>query len=206
MAGSWMRRLMPWLPVLGWMALISYWSGQSDLPIDQPALARLLRGEQHQLAHTAAFGILAVLLRWALGSMPRGGVVAWLIATAFGLLDEVHQAFTPGRAPDPQDLLVDSLAALAAAVAADAFVAGPVGRAGRVTRWKPSQFLAPVAVAALAGWCVLLLQPQSPWYARTARRAAGAVERRVPDSAERLLSGVVRRGIAAARAARDAIR
>ena len=49
------RWLNAFLPVLLWMALITYWSSQSTLPIDDyPWLTRLLRGQQHPLAHAAA--------------------------------------------------------------------------------------------------------------------------------------------------------
>ena len=190
-----------WLPVASWMLLITYWSSQSDLPIDHPRIARLLHGEQHELAHTAAFAILAVLVRWALGDTPRAIGTSWLVATLFGLMDEIHQAFTPRRTPDPADLLVDSLAALAAAVAADAFVAGKAGR------WAPSRFVAPLAVAGVAAWCFLLLLPlPSASTVRTGRQAVMTLERRLPDPVGHLAGSAVRHSVAMAVALRSELR
>ena len=190
-----------WLPVLSWMLLITYWSAQSDLPIDHPRIARLLHGEQHELAHTAAFAILAVLVRWAIGNASFGIGKAWLTATLFGLVDEIHQSFTPRRTPDPVDLLIDSLAALGAAVAADAFISGRAGR------WAPSRFVAPVAVAAMAAWCLLLLQPlPSAATIRAGRQAVASLERHLPNPAAHLAGSAVRRSVALAVALRAELR
>ena len=45
----------------GWMALLTYWSSQGNLPIDQPVVATTLHGFQHRLAHLAAFALLEEL-------------------------------------------------------------------------------------------------------------------------------------------------
>jgi VanZ family protein len=42
---------------------------------------------------------------------PRAGVAAVLLATMYGVFDEVHQSFTPGRSPDVRDLVADALGA-----------------------------------------------------------------------------------------------
>jgi VanZ like family len=52
------------------MALLTYWSGQSNLPIDQPFVANALHGFQHRIAHLIAFGLLGLLARWAFDGLP----------------------------------------------------------------------------------------------------------------------------------------
>lgn len=103
-------RVVRWLPALGWMAFISYWSSQSRLPIDIPGLAFAL----HKSAHVGAWTILAWLNLLAVGRVPRARLLAWLLAAAFAGLDEWHQSFTPGRGAAFGDVLLDSAAAAAA--------------------------------------------------------------------------------------------
>ena len=85
------------LILLSWMALLTWWSGQGNLPIDQPSVAGPLHGLQHRLAHLIAFGLLGVLGRWAFDGWPRAFLLAVLLTSAFGATDEWHQSFTPGR-------------------------------------------------------------------------------------------------------------
>lgn len=57
---------------------------------------------------------------WFLGLRPRinqlglTGVVAWLSATGYAGLDEIHQMATGGRTPLFQDIALDSIGALLA--------------------------------------------------------------------------------------------
>jgi VanZ family protein len=74
---------------------------------------------QDKGVHFIEYGILAALMTHALhGTWP--GLRAWSLfamawaATVFwGLLDEIHQAFVPGRVADGFDLLADALGGLA---------------------------------------------------------------------------------------------
>ena len=102
------------LVVLGWMAVLTFWSGQSNLPIDQPPISTVLHGFQHRLAHLAAFGLLALLARWAFDGWPRSAVLACALTSVFGASDELHQTLTPGRHPGLDDWAVDTLAAIVA--------------------------------------------------------------------------------------------
>src|SRR5260370_31129326 len=99
------------IALISWMALITYWSGQSTLPIDQPNVANALHGLQHRIAHVVVFGLLGLLARWALGGLPRATLLAVLLVSIFGATDEWHQAFTPGRRAAIDDWAVDTASA-----------------------------------------------------------------------------------------------
>lgn len=69
-----------------------------------------------KLAHFCVYGLLATLVRRAL-SGPRAGLVAVLATSLFGVTDELHQAFVPGRSTEVADWVADTLgAALAVAL------------------------------------------------------------------------------------------
>ena len=68
--------------------------------------------------HFALFGLLALLLLESCrraGGWSRAALLGVLIVTvSYGIIDEWHQSFTPGRSPDPADVCVDLLGAVAA--------------------------------------------------------------------------------------------
>ena len=73
--------------------------------------------------HGAGYAILGVLACRALARglgrpVPaRAAVIAVLIGTLYGVTDEVHQSFVPGRNADPWDVVKDLGGAAAGAVA-----------------------------------------------------------------------------------------
>ena len=106
-----MLRRLSLLLALAWMALLFYLSHQPA--IDTP----LLFPGQDKVAHATVYGILGMLL---LGALPRpaGGYtgrqvcISTLLAGLYGMSDEIHQYFVPGRTADVQDWLADTLGAL----------------------------------------------------------------------------------------------
>lgn len=93
-----MKPLQP-LYLLGaalYMALIFYLSAQPGDAVGIPA-------PWDKLVHGAAYALLGGLLQRALGKP----ALAWGIAALYGLSDEVHQHFVPGRRLDPADWLAD---------------------------------------------------------------------------------------------------
>lgn len=116
--GPW-RQVWLWAPVVVYMAGI-FWASSLTSP---PSPAGVSDKSQHAAAY---FGLALVALRALAGGRWSGvGPVtlagAWLIATAYGATDEVHQAFTPGRNPEWADIGADAIGALAAAIAAGAW-------------------------------------------------------------------------------------
>ena len=110
-AWRWVKRqplLYLWLPVVAWMGLIFYLSAQPDLPTPDAGWLQLVISSA---AHIFLFGVLAMLLARALGQQRFAWPVALAVVLLYALSDEFHQAFVPGRHPDPWDLACDALGA-----------------------------------------------------------------------------------------------
>lgn len=118
---TWPKR---WLPVAAWCALIFFLSHQTkaDFASVQPSgitqtpastflgiNADVLVGKS---AHIFLFGVLAALLWRATGS----NVLTLLLVLFYGVLDEWHQSFVPGRTPRLTDVGFDVAGALIALV------------------------------------------------------------------------------------------
>ena len=109
-----------WMPVALYAGTIFYLSAQSH-PEDQLPLF-LLRDVSDKVLHAVEYGILSLLcyraFRRAAGpAVARQAVMlAILTASAYGLTDEVHQAFVPLREASWQDWLADTISATVAAV------------------------------------------------------------------------------------------
>jgi VanZ family protein len=56
--------------------------------------------------HVAGYAVLALIYRRALGGVPGRARLAWVLAVLYGLLDEFHQSFVPGRHPSLVDALL----------------------------------------------------------------------------------------------------
>ena len=96
------------LAALFWAGLIFYLSSQPS--IEAPALFP----GQDKLFHLIAFGILGFLTMGTLQASHAGYPTrrVWLVVlavTLYGILDEVHQYFVPGRNADIYDALADAL-------------------------------------------------------------------------------------------------
>ncbi len=98
-----------WAAVIAWMGVIFFLSSRPDLPNFAPGLP----GLEELGGHLTAYGVLAGLLWWALrGSRVRYPATwALVLAVAYGVSDEFHQSFVPGRDMSVSDLMVDLLGA-----------------------------------------------------------------------------------------------
>lgn len=70
------------------------------------------------IGHFAEFFLLGLALANALRlhlPLGRAAALAVALASAYGVTDELHQIFVPGRTCDPLDWLVDTIAAALAA-------------------------------------------------------------------------------------------
>lgn len=77
--------------------------GLSSRPGDQVGIPE----PWDKLVHACAFGLLAFVWYRAIHSF----WMAWVITALYGLSDEIHQGFVPGRARDIEDWLADMVGA-----------------------------------------------------------------------------------------------
>jgi len=103
-------RYVPMVVVMGTIYLLSAQPGDS---LSLPQLPGL-----DKLAHMAAYGILALSILFAFSKSTKKNdvkrvvllTVVWCLA--YGITDEFHQAFVPGRSPSLLDLLADCIGAV----------------------------------------------------------------------------------------------
>jgi VanZ family protein len=108
-AGNPLTAIFRWGPVLLWMAGITYFSSLSD-PLGPLSRYSDLIG---QIGHIAEYAGLAVLLHRATHHPSRtthhAFALSFAIGLLFALLDELHQAFVPGREAALGDVGLDTV-------------------------------------------------------------------------------------------------
>lgn len=113
-----MTFLWAWGPALVWMAVTFYLSHQSvvDIPLDAP----------DYVAHGIGYAGLGALFMRALAG-GRLSAMSWrwvLLATLlgglYGVSDEFHQSFVPGRHSSLSDIVADTVGSLLGACGAAA--------------------------------------------------------------------------------------
>ncbi len=100
-----------WLLVAAYAGFIFYLSEQPQLPSTPGG---------DKTAHVVAYAVLGGLLAWALAPRWPAGwrtVAAALLAAAYGVFDEWHQSFVPGRDASGADMLADLVGSVFGAVA-----------------------------------------------------------------------------------------
>lgn len=104
-----------WLLAIGWMGGIFYLSQQSSPLGASPSEA------ESYLAHLCVYAVLAVLFYWAIWTAVARedpeleiivAAVAFGLTVLYGVSDELHQAFVPGRTASERDLAVDAIGAV----------------------------------------------------------------------------------------------
>ncbi len=100
------NRFMLWLWPLTLATMIVVASGRGQ--VASPALV-----DFDKVAHFSLFGLLASLVVRT-GFPPRRAWVAVAVVSLFGLTDEWHQSFTPGRSVEVADWVADTLGAIVA--------------------------------------------------------------------------------------------
>jgi VanZ family protein len=95
-----MNKIIRFLPAIFWMGIIFYFSSRStsSVPISYQYQFLFFKS-----LHLIEYGILGILLFYALSSLPFTLLIAYLYA----LSDEIHQYFIPGRGSKFTDTLFD---------------------------------------------------------------------------------------------------
>jgi VanZ family protein len=112
------RFLRYWLPLIAYCLCIFLQSSTSELPVELPAFEHA-----DKVLHAGGYGLLGILFYRAYRSLwPNAS--GWSMANAsllsaafYGLSDEIHQYFVPGRSADPWDWLADTIGAMLGVVA-----------------------------------------------------------------------------------------
>ena len=106
---SWSRQLLAWSAVVSYCGLIYYLSNQPN-----PRLPQVIPSSD-KLLHVAAYVVLGWLWTVALretwvGCTSRAALLSALIFTlGYGLSDEWHQSFVPGRLSSAADVVADMI-------------------------------------------------------------------------------------------------
>ena len=84
-----------------------------------PDLEGLPAGISDKTGHLAGYFLLGALVARAIAAGEWSGytwptaATAWVFAAAYGVTDEWHQSFVPGRTPDVGDWMADAVGAAA---------------------------------------------------------------------------------------------
>jgi VanZ family protein len=111
------RFLRYWLPLIGCALFIFTMSG-SEHPMDLPDFSHA-----DKFLHAGAYGLLGILFyrayrsRWPNASGWAMANASLVSAALYGLSDEIHQYFVPGRSADPWDWLADTIGAMLGVIA-----------------------------------------------------------------------------------------
>ena len=112
----WRDTLAPWLMLIG-LCLLIFWQSSGPRPPQTSTFSGI-----DKLAHAAAYALLAFLAARAFATLPVPGqrpALLWaaaLFAALYGLSDEFHQSFVPGRSADVWDWVADLSGAIGGAL------------------------------------------------------------------------------------------
>ncbi len=103
-----------------WMTVIFYLSHQtgSDLNSYLPWVQRWFPWlESFDVGHFVSYFVLACLIWWAIGSHRMSiSFIVVILCVLYGISDEYHQSFVPGRSPDLLDIRNDTIGAVLAMI------------------------------------------------------------------------------------------
>ncbi len=105
--------ILYWLPVLVYASLIFYFSSLPEVP---PVIIRII--PETLILHMIEYAILSILLfRTFINSNKdtlknKAVILSILIATLYGITDEIHQIFVPGRVFSYLDMTVNFIGSM----------------------------------------------------------------------------------------------
>jgi VanZ family protein len=110
---STLQRVLAWLPAVAWAGLIFFLSAQPDETFEKLGLqGQLLSIGGHLVVYFVLMVLLVLALRYSSNLSSRQVyILAFLIVALYGLSDEYHQTFVPGRTATMADWFVDLIGA-----------------------------------------------------------------------------------------------
>lgn len=110
-----MRALSTWLPTLAWALVIFLFSSRPTGVASQVHWQDFI---VKKTAHVVEYAIFATLVYRSLRlqglTKSRARFYAFAVAVLYGITDEIHQSFTPGREPRARDVIFDTIGAFIA--------------------------------------------------------------------------------------------
>ncbi len=104
-----------WLPPVLWATIIFLFSSLSAKPVSKIYWKEFAI---KKTAHIVEYGIFTILLYRALKESgvekKKAGIIAVLFSSFYGMTDEYHQMFTPGREPRIRDVIFDTIGSILA--------------------------------------------------------------------------------------------
>jgi hypothetical protein len=98
--------LVAWGPAAAWAAVLFYLSSQPTLPVH-------VGSGIDKVLHFAAYLVLGGLAAWGAARSAAIPAVAIFLSAFYGMLDEYHQTFVPGRSAEVADWIADFLGTVA---------------------------------------------------------------------------------------------
>jgi len=106
-----------WLPPILWAVIIFLFSSH---PTGTASNVDWQDFSIKKFAHMVEYAVLTVLVYRAFinskVNQKRSLIVAFLFAVFYGMSDEIHQSFTPGREPTVRDVVFDTIGASVATI------------------------------------------------------------------------------------------
>ncbi len=109
--------IVRWLLVIIWMSVIFAFSHQANSSEKTAVVFGSFNIFARKMGHISEFGVLFLLLRYALRKhieLKKATYGAALLAILYAASDEWHQSFVPGRSACVEDVMLDSSAVLVA--------------------------------------------------------------------------------------------
>lgn len=104
-----------WLPVFLWAGIIFFFSANPTTSTSEIHWQDFI---VKKTLHVIFFGTLATLfyraLRLSEVGKQKAGSISIIFAFLYGVTDEIHQSFTPGRMPRAYDVFFDTIGAVLA--------------------------------------------------------------------------------------------
>ena len=107
------RQLIAWAPAIGWAMVLFLLSSLSDSDLSSFAFSFSFPFDD-KVMHLALYSVLGGTLQFGRLSS-NSGLAHWTviaIGIIYGVSDEWHQSFVPGRNPSAADLLADAMGVL----------------------------------------------------------------------------------------------
>jgi VanZ family protein len=110
------RRWLLWLLPITWAGIIFIISAQPKEALERLGLSGLFVSVAgHLTTYFILMTLLVLAFRFANGvPFRRACLISFVIVAVYGLSDEYHQSFVPGRTPTVVDWIVDLIGAAAA--------------------------------------------------------------------------------------------